>query len=67
MKKRDLEKQLRELGLRLLRRGGKHDIWGHDQKSVPVPRHREIQDALAKSILRAAAAAQPRRPGAPSE
>lgn len=67
MKRRKLEKRLRELGFGLRRHGRSHDIWGHGQKSLSVPRHREIQDALAKSILRDAAAAQPRRPGAPSD
>jgi len=54
MKRRDLISKIEEAGGRLLRNGGKHDIY-HNPKnghSEPVPRHREINELLAKKILR---------------
>lgn len=54
MKRRDLEQRLQELGWRLLRHGGRHDIWERDGNEVVVPRHAEINEYTAKSILRQA-------------
>ena len=54
MKRVDLVKQLERAGCKLLRHGAKHDIY-HNQKlgiSQPVPRHREINERLAKKIIR---------------
>ena len=67
MTRRKLEKRLRDLGFEQIRRGGRHDVWGNGQRTIPVPRHREIGDALAKSILREAAASQAKRLGMPSD
>ena len=38
----------------LIRQGGKHDIFHNPETgaSQPVPRHREINDILAKKIIR---------------
>jgi len=58
MKRRDLETRLRELGWRLVRRGGRHDIWELGDREVAVPRHREINDYTAMAILRDAAGGQ---------
>jgi len=54
MKRRHLEKKLRSLGWRLLRHGGKHDVWvNSDQtKTEYVPRHADIHEQLSKAILR---------------
>ena len=54
MKRVDLVKQLEKGGCKLLRHGGKHDIYYNPGKgmSQPVPRHREINERLAKKILR---------------
>ena len=54
MKRRRLEKKLRSLGWRLLRRGGKHDVWTNtDETKVEyIPRHADINEALARAILR---------------
>ena len=54
MKRRDLVKRLDEMGCVLLRHGGKHDIYHNREtgRSEPVPRHREINEVLAKRILR---------------
>ena len=54
MKRVDLVKQLEKGGCKLLRHGGKHDIDYNPDKGIsqPVPRHREINERLAKKILR---------------
>jgi len=54
MKRKDLIKELEKMGCTLLRQGGKHD-WYHNPEtkiSQPVPRHREINEYLAKHILK---------------
>ncbi len=54
MKKRDLEKALRQMGWRFIRHGGKHDVWTDGEHEEAIPRHREINEMLAKAILRRA-------------
>ncbi len=55
MKKRELESKLKNLGWKLERHGGNHDIWGNGKgKQEPVPRHNEIAERLAKKILKTA-------------
>ena len=54
MKKRDLEKALKNEGWRLLRHGKKHDIWTDGEKEEAIPRHREINERLAQTILKRA-------------
>jgi predicted RNA binding protein YcfA (HicA-like mRNA interferase family) len=53
MKRRDLETRLRRLGWRLQRHGGRHDVWTNssETRQIFVPRHREIDDRLARAIL----------------
>jgi predicted RNA binding protein YcfA (HicA-like mRNA interferase family) len=54
VKRRDLIAKLETAGCTLLRHGGRHDIYHNPQsgRSQPVPRHREINEVLAKKILR---------------
>jgi predicted RNA binding protein YcfA (HicA-like mRNA interferase family) len=54
MKRRDLIKRLEEMGCILVRHGGKHDWYTNHEtnQSQPVPRHKEINENLAKSIIR---------------
>ncbi|HUP48872.1 MAG TPA: type II toxin-antitoxin system HicA family toxin [Thermoanaerobaculia bacterium] len=52
VKRRDLEKMLTESGWYFLRRGGKHDVWSDGEREEAVPRHREINENLARAILR---------------
>lgn len=54
MKYRDLIAALERAGCVLLRNGAKHDIYHNPitGKSEPVPRHREINEVLAKKILK---------------
>lgn len=54
MKRRDLEKQLSDMGWWLLRHGRRHDIWTDGSRQEPIPRHNEINERLARSILRKA-------------
>jgi predicted RNA binding protein YcfA (HicA-like mRNA interferase family) len=54
MKRRELVRKIEELGAVFIRHGGKHD-WFQNPKtkfSQPVPRHTEINEMLAKSIIR---------------
>lgn len=54
MKRRDLVSKLTKGGCELLRHGAKHDIY-HNPKtgaSQPIPRHREINENLAKQIIK---------------
>ncbi len=52
MKRRELEERLRELGWKLFRHGGKHDVWVRGEREIVVPRHAEINEYTAKAILR---------------
>jgi len=54
MKHRDLIDKLTSAGCLLLRHGAKHDIYHNPKtgKSQPVPRHREINELLAKKIIK---------------
>jgi hypothetical protein len=53
LKRRDLERHLRAHGAQLLREGGNHSFRGFDpERSTAVPRHREIDYALARKICR---------------
>jgi predicted RNA binding protein YcfA (HicA-like mRNA interferase family) len=54
MKRRDLIKKLAEMGCVLIRHGGNHDWYSNPQtkQSQPVPRHQEINELLAKSIIK---------------
>ncbi|MCF8050039.1 MAG: type II toxin-antitoxin system HicA family toxin [Desulfobacterales bacterium] len=52
MKKRDLENALRRIGWTFLRHGKSHDIWTDGEREEPIPRHNEINEKLAKAILR---------------
>ena len=52
MKRRDVERALRQLGWYFLRHGGKHDVWTDGKREEAIPRHTEIHDKLAQAILR---------------
>ena len=58
MKRMDLIRAVEELGCVLIRHGGKHDWCQNPATGVsqPIPRHREIKENLAKSIVRRLAA-----------
>lgn len=52
MKQRDLIKKLEDAGFKLDRHGANHDIYKRGTDEEKVPRHREINEKLAKGILR---------------
>lgn len=52
MKRKELEKRLRQAGWRLAREGKKHSVWSDGEDEVAVPRHTEINEHTARSILR---------------
>lgn len=53
MKRLTLVRRLEHMGCTLLRHGGRHDIFHNPITgySEPVPRHREINEVLAKRII----------------
>ena len=54
MKKKDLERKLRELGF-TQGHGGKHDAWRNKNgREVQVPRHAEVNEWTARGILKTA-------------
>ena len=54
MKRRDLVRMLEQMGCVLVRHGGRHDWYTNPQSthSQPVRRHDEINENLAKSIIK---------------
>lgn len=54
MKRQELIRRLEHEGCVLIRHGGRHDWYRNPRTgfSQPVPRHREINENLAKHILK---------------
>lgn len=52
MKRRDLIRRLEKNGWRKIREGANHDIYTNGTQSEPIPRHTEINELLAKSIIK---------------
>lgn len=54
MKRLDLVRTLEQAGCVLFRHGGRHDIYHNARtgRSEPVPRHRDINEILARRIIR---------------
>ncbi len=54
MKRRDLIRKIEEAGAVFIRHGGKHDWYQNPRTKVaqPIPRHNEINEMLARSIVR---------------
>jgi predicted RNA binding protein YcfA (HicA-like mRNA interferase family) len=54
MKRKDLIDKIESLGCILIRHGNKHDIYHNPKTGMtqPIPRHREINEFLAKKIIR---------------
>jgi len=52
VKKRDLERHLKENGCTLLRQASSHEMWENSStgRRTTVPRHREIRPATARGI-----------------
>ena len=54
MKRKDLISTIEKRGAILVRHGGKHDWFQNPKtgKCQPVPRHKEINEHLARSIIK---------------
>ena len=51
-KQRDLVKKLEDAGFIFERHGSNHDIYVRDEEKEEVPRHKEIDERLAKAIIK---------------
>ena len=52
MKQRDLVRKLESIGFEFDRHGANHDVYVRGRDVVEVPRHRELNEKLARAILR---------------
>ena len=52
MKRRDLIKKLESIGFVFERNGGNHDVYKRGKDSETIPRHNEINERLARAILK---------------
>lgn len=54
MKRKELIKKITSAGCVLVRHGGRHDLYRNPKtaKKQPVPRHDEIDENLAKHIIK---------------
>ena len=52
MKRRDLVNKAEAAGFVFERHGANHDIYIRGSEIIEIPRHREINDKLAKAIIR---------------
>lgn len=52
MKHRELIKRLQNIGFEFCKHGGNHDIYKHGDDIEVIPRHKEINEKLAKAILK---------------
>ena len=51
MKHRDLVKRLEKAGFRFERHGGGHDVYRRGDDEEVIPRHKEINEILARHII----------------
>ena len=54
MKRKQLIKIIQDMGCILVRHGGAHDWYTNPETKIsqPIPRHNEINESLAKSIIK---------------
>jgi predicted RNA binding protein YcfA (HicA-like mRNA interferase family) len=54
VKRKDLIKKLTDSGCVLVRHGGRHDLFKNPTtgKKQPVPRHKDIDETLARHIIK---------------
>lgn len=52
MKRKGLEKLLKKAGFVFVRHGAKHDVFQRGKEAEALPRHREINEQLAKAIVK---------------
>lgn len=56
VKKSELEHELHDCGWWLGRQGRRHEVWTNGKVTEAVPRHKEIDEHTARSIVRKARA-----------
>lgn len=52
MKRADLERLFKKNGWHFERNGGNHDVWTNGKETEAIPRHREINEMLAKALIK---------------
>ena len=52
MKRRELIKLLEKNGWYIKRNGGTHDLYTNGKQTEPIPRHPDINERLARSIIK---------------
>lgn len=52
MKQRELIKKLESIGFKLERHGADHDVYARGNDRETIPRHKEVNERLARAILR---------------
>lgn len=52
MKRYLFEKKIQKAGFNFKEHGGKHDTWKRGTETIQVPRHKEVNERLARRILR---------------
>ena len=52
MKYRDLVRKLEKIGFKCERHGGNHDVYRRGSEEEQIPRHREVNERLARAILK---------------
>ena len=52
MKRRELIKLLEKNGWYMKRNGGNHDLYTNGKQTEPIPRHPDINERLARSIIK---------------
>ena len=52
MKQRELIKKLQSVGFEFQRHGWNHDIYRRGDDEEQIPRHKEVNERLARAILR---------------
>ena len=52
MKRRELIKLLEKNGWYIKRNGGNHDLYTNRKQTEPIPRHPDINERLARSIIK---------------
>ena len=52
MKRKELIKLLEKNGWYIKRNGGNHDLYTNGKQTEPIPRHPDINERLARSIIK---------------
>ena len=52
MKQRDLIKKFTQAGFEFERHGSSHDVYKRGNEEEQIPRHREVNDKLARALIR---------------